>query len=153
MTPRILTACLIASIVLAGCKTLDEPLEIGGAPPKPSPRQETAQKPSTPQRDERQNDSILALLEQRNAEVLELKKKLDALQVKHEQALGQASAARGNEEKVMKDLGRLEGLLQDALEREKNLQEKYLRVRIENVRAQQEIVRARIRSLNAGNTK
>lgn len=105
-------------------------------------------------RDERDQDgNFLELLEQRQQTIEELKGRITALENEAREAREGLTKVRESENLARTETERVQGMLQDALIREKSLQEQVLHARLDAVRMEKELYRAKIASLTGSDAK
>ena len=130
-------AAVLAGVLCAGCASTAEPEAPTSAPAAAAAAPVDAGAPKTLARDARDQDgNFLELLEQ------EMKATQEA-----------ATRAREQETLARTEADRIQGMLQDALVRERRLEEQVLHARLDNVRLEKELVRARIAALSGSDAK
>lgn len=148
-----LAMSVLSIALLSGCESTPQETPKKndvGADPEPLVRRQER----TLERDERDpNGNFLELLEQKQSEIEDLRTKLSGLEERAAASEGESAKAREAEAKAHSEVERMQGLLQDSLARERNLEEQVLKARIESVRAEKELYRARIASLSTNEVK
>ena len=98
----------------------------------------------------RESPTTLELLDTRTRELNEIRAELEAARASEGQAREQARMARDAADSHLQEQRRLEGLLSQAVAENRDLSEQLLSVRIEALRLEQGLIRARIAELAVG---
>ncbi len=92
-------------------------------------------------------DHFLARIQQLTAEVQTLRAEKEKVELEARNAKKGAASARNREEALAQENQQLQNLLRDAEQHEKDLTQKLLAIRLENLRLKQKLNEARIREL------
>lgn len=155
-------AMLLSTLVLAvGCgSTTAEKAPAPGSKAEAREQDDGAaigdakRQPPAAERDERQKDgNFLELLERKQEELESLRRKIGELESTLKEAQTTASSAKEGETRALGEAERLQGLLQDAVARERAAEDRFFRARLDAVRAEKELYRQKIAALGQSEEK
>ena len=144
---------LVLAILGAGCQSVTHDLTkevTADATPamEPGPEQRDLSVPTLEER--REGDQFLSRIAALNQQIKELQELNLKIEKDTSSSRTELAMSREREAKLAEENGRLQTLLGESTDRERDLREEILRVRLENVRLKQEINRAKMRELQAG---
>lgn len=124
-----------------------------GGPEPEAPKLTSVRPVSIPDRDVRVDDNLIALVAEKTQKVEGLQKAVDALTKDLSDSRSQIDAARESGRMAAQTVTRLELLLNKTTDGERKLQLELVQARLNLVRANQEIYKAKIARLLEGETK